>query len=209
MLTLLGHSLRPLPASPSEPSNGLFCVKPGFSLSPGELADRGAFFPFLSFRNIQGSFLFLWSALSYLSGMSSRIYILPGSVCHCFQIKNRPRSTAFMTLEGLSGTFWACWASQYLHFHLLAVRGWLPLVANWWLAVPDQEAQGCGKRHQGALPALYLPSIHVSWPGVEKGSSKCWWKSWLRVEKNISDWLCQCCLKIIKQEVKSAVQSNR
>ncbi len=70
----------PLPLSPLM----VFCVKPGFSLSPGELADRRAFFPFLSFRNIQGSFLFLWSALSYLSGMSSRIYILPGSVVTAF-----------------------------------------------------------------------------------------------------------------------------
>jgi len=88
------------------------------------------------------------------SRMSSHIYILPGSVCHCFQIKTRPRSTAFMTLEGLSGTFWACWASQYLHFHLPAVRGWLPLVANWWLAIPDQEAQDCGRGPSNILLAL-------------------------------------------------------
>lgn len=156
MLLLLGHSLRPLLASPSEPFNGLFCVKPGFSWSP---ADRRAFFAALSFWNIQGTFLVLWSAFPYLGGMSSRIYILPGSVCHCFQIKARRRSTAFMTLEGLSGTFWACWArerSQYLHFHLPAVRGWLPLVANWWLAVPDQEAHGWGERHRGGPSSIIL-----------------------------------------------------
>lgn len=59
-----------------------------------------------------------------------------------------------MTLEGLSGTFWACWASQYLHFHLPAVRGWLPLVANWWLAIPDQEAQVCGRGPSNIVLAL-------------------------------------------------------
>jgi len=33
-------------------------------------------------------------------------------------------------------------------------QGWLPLVANWWLAIPDQEAQDCGRGPSNIVLAL-------------------------------------------------------
>lgn len=76
-----------------------------------------------------------------------------------------------MTLWGLSGTQWRRWAaecSHYLHFHLPAVRAWLPLVANWWLTVPDQEALTWREGRQWGLALPCSSKLMIDDLGIER-----------------------------------------
>lgn len=166
------RGLRPLPASPSEAANGLFCVKPGFISAHWQVTDpRGIIFFFWLVVVLGVGWTVLYSsALPYscLPWSNDLMYLqwVLAHVCHCFQIMGRERRTTFMTLQGLSGTWWSSrlplFTFSFASCQGLASLGGQLVACCTWSRGPWRE-----EGHWGSL--FLVHKSHGRWPHIRKG----------------------------------------